>query len=219
MANQDYNALKPLASETDRAYKAFLDYIDMGATRSLHKLHAYYEGLSDSKARATSRMATLEGWSTVHRWQERVKDFLTERAQRIALKQEEILLQRTELVFSQSDELSTHIQAMIGQFATMKTSKRALIPDPRDPSKMIESITLKPNTVDLERIVRSFGTLNKDLRTILGVPNPETRSNFDVTSGGAPLKTYIAWSPDMWDDDPAPAVADENADDDQTAPL
>lgn len=56
-----------LPDETPRAYAARVEYLTMGAGRSLGKLAE--RGQSAGKARATQRLATLEGWSSRYGWQ------------------------------------------------------------------------------------------------------------------------------------------------------
>jgi len=62
---------EPTRNETPAAARAFEDYWDMGEERSLPKLAvAYSERTEDGQAHALS---TLKEWSSVHGWQERVK--------------------------------------------------------------------------------------------------------------------------------------------------
>lgn len=68
--------LAAISGETSKAHRAFLDYIEMGNTRSLPKLHAQYEEAAQEKRGRqppTVRAATIEGWSSKHHWQARVK--------------------------------------------------------------------------------------------------------------------------------------------------
>lgn len=73
--------------ETNRARQAFEDYYFMGPGRSIRKLHQTYIKYASEKP-PTIHLRTLLEWSTVHGWQERVK----QRDQEIAdAKQQEII--------------------------------------------------------------------------------------------------------------------------------
>lgn len=75
----DDEELQPQEGEGAKAYRAFTDYCNMGAGRSLRKLVAVYAQQIDGKAAAelppTTRLRTLEGWSVTFRWLERAKLF------------------------------------------------------------------------------------------------------------------------------------------------
>ena len=57
--------------ETPKAAAAYAEYAAMGPSRSLAKL---YEQLRQSNGKTTVPLRTLEGWSTAHNWQERVRE-------------------------------------------------------------------------------------------------------------------------------------------------
>lgn len=68
--------LAALPNESDNAFRAFADYVAMGAGRSLTALLELYarRSQSDSEARPipTRRIATLKGWSARFQWQARI---------------------------------------------------------------------------------------------------------------------------------------------------
>ncbi len=71
--------LEPLAgerkdNETDRAVQACNDYLRMGPSRSLPKLHGKYTK-SHKKTQPTESLDTLKGWSTDFDWQLRASAY------------------------------------------------------------------------------------------------------------------------------------------------
>lgn len=58
--------------ETAKAAQAFADYVNLGPTRSLRKLHVLYcqQGANGAP---TKRFETLAEWSTENNWQDRLK--------------------------------------------------------------------------------------------------------------------------------------------------
>lgn len=86
MADFDPSAWDALAlrdKEPAKAHAAFLDYVRMGAGRSLRKLHESYRQQIDSGSTAeippTTRLRTLMEWSTKYAWQDRIKAYKAER--------------------------------------------------------------------------------------------------------------------------------------------
>jgi hypothetical protein len=68
-----------MARETPQALQAFEDYWAMGDGRSLPKLASEYNRRSvGGEAVPTKQQRQLERWSTVHGWQERLKQRITE---------------------------------------------------------------------------------------------------------------------------------------------
>ena len=57
--------------ETNKARQGFEDYYQMGPGRSLRKLHAQYQKHPDT--RPVKLVSTIKIWSSVHGWQERVR--------------------------------------------------------------------------------------------------------------------------------------------------
>ncbi len=73
----DDEELQPQEGESAKAFRAFTDYCNMGAGRSLRKLVRAYRGQIEDKASTvlppTTRPATLGEWSIKYRWPQRVK--------------------------------------------------------------------------------------------------------------------------------------------------
>ena len=60
--------------ETPAALQAYHDYEAMGDKRGIDKLHQMYlERSRNGEAPPTTHRSTIAEWSTVHRWQERLK--------------------------------------------------------------------------------------------------------------------------------------------------
>ena len=70
--------------ETPRALRAFEDYYNSGATRSLRKLAEFYRARSaEGEEVPTRHFETLAQWSRAHNWQDRVKKRTQEDAARV----------------------------------------------------------------------------------------------------------------------------------------
>lgn len=73
----DAPELEPQANESPKAYRAFIDYCNLGAGRSLRKLVLMYRAQSEDKASMilppTTRPATLGAWCSAFGWSERSK--------------------------------------------------------------------------------------------------------------------------------------------------
>lgn len=63
--------------ESERAapYQAYLDYREMGISRSLRKLHESYTAPTSPTDCPTTRLGTLEKWSAKFDWQKRIEDW------------------------------------------------------------------------------------------------------------------------------------------------
>jgi len=73
-----------MARETPDALQAWEDYWSMGDGRSLQKLASLYRARSVSGEDVpTKRLPTLVKWSSEHGWQERLKQRITEEAERV----------------------------------------------------------------------------------------------------------------------------------------
>jgi hypothetical protein len=98
---------------------------------------------------------------------------------------------------------------MVAEFDRLKITKRTRVPDPRDPEKMIETVYVKVNAADLERLIRVTSLLNKDLRTQLGL---ETISGggLQIAAGAGAFKAYISFNPDEWPDKDSPPQEEQS---------
>lgn len=63
-----------IEGETAKAYRAFVDYCEMGTGRSLPKQHREYTERAQEKP-PTLHLRTLKRWSTTHGWQARVAEY------------------------------------------------------------------------------------------------------------------------------------------------
>lgn len=175
-------ALRQLPQESNIAYYAFMTYIDLGHERTLEKARL-------KLGRKPGYIRVLEEWSSRHQWQERLRGFHSDLEQYINYKQREIVATEREKYLDNVIKLNSRVEQMIDDWTSLRISKRELIDDPRDlqlpedQRRKIERITLRVNTRDLELLVRAFGALNKDMRTVLGLP-----THVDVTSGDKPLQ-------------------------------
>src|SRR5687768_15060446 len=153
----------------------------MGAGRSLAKLLGQFKaaeektGQKQGKRQPTNQLSTLENWSSKNRWQERIKEYVAE-----------VHAARREKMLSQAAKMDEALDNALADLNKMRITRRALVPDPRDPTgqKMIESITQRINSRELRELVGAIGQLNKDVNTVMGVPN-----KVDVTSDGK----QVAW--------------------------
>jgi hypothetical protein len=205
MSDVEFVSLRKLAEETDRAYEAFLEYVALGADRSLMRLEANRQ--SNVKP-ATLR--TLQEWSAKHRWQERLADYLLELAQAQAKVQKERMLKANTDAWKRHQRILERLDAMIDKFENDKVTRRRRVPDPRNEGQEIEVVTLAPNVLDLRRLAETFSKLQDNMLELGGgTPN---RVSVDLPAGGAGVKAYITISPDHWPDPgetPSPEADDE----------
>lgn len=64
-----------LQSESDKAWKAFRDYCELGNGRSIAGLHSLYKGAETPRKPPTQSLDTLKGWSANHDWVERSAEY------------------------------------------------------------------------------------------------------------------------------------------------
>jgi hypothetical protein len=64
-----------ITGETVKAYKAFVDYCEMGGGRSVPRLWAQYRHLDVTEPAPTKRLRTLKGWSASNGWQARAAEY------------------------------------------------------------------------------------------------------------------------------------------------
>lgn len=62
------------SGESAKAYQAYLDYRDMGVSRSLRKLQEKYSQ-STANNPPSKHLSTIEKWSSKHGWQSRVDEW------------------------------------------------------------------------------------------------------------------------------------------------
>lgn len=133
--------------ESRKAYAAFLDYVRMGAGRSLRKLHAEYRRRSDVGAASdlppTGRLRTLQEWSIKYDWQARLEEYLKEREQ---AEQSEWEDRRRELRFADwalGDDLRQLGARIIEQAPMFDGKKRVIKGRNGQPDTIVETIALR----------------------------------------------------------------------------
>lgn len=181
-------ALARLSGETARAYAAFLDYVKLGDGRSLRRLLEQYQawhgekrGQSEGKARAvsvpTARLATLEGWSTRYRWQERLAAYQAELARREQAVWEQRRAEVRERDWAAGEELrdlAAQVLAQAPQF--VKTTRRLL--RGRDGAPDREVITLG---LDADALLKTLKLASELQRQAAEVPPPRQQHDVRVT--------------------------------------
>ena len=195
MDNPDvFNALRKLDTETPAAYEAFLDYVNMGADRSIRKLVDQYRQQKVTKPPST-RLETLIGWSRDHQWQARIGRYLEELQKLNIEQQKEFMEGFLKNVRTFYDDVAEQIRKTIEDFQTTTTTKRKRVPHPSKEGMELEIVVMKPNTNELRQLVEALDRLQKGTRAALGLP-----ANVDITSGGEKLKGYVNVNPDEWDE-------------------
>jgi hypothetical protein len=197
----DFPSLRQRDGETARAYQGFLDYVGMGARRSLRELQAHYAQQTTSKPPA-SCVETLYGWSVQHEWQKRLGAYLEAVGQRQAQQRQERLQAFEEQVWDSFERLLKQLDGMIGEFHSLRITNQRHVPDPDSPDpdhpQMIRVITMKANVRDQQTLIAARGQLLKDTREALGLPK-----QVDVTSS-APIVFHILGDPSIWTSEPTP---------------
>lgn len=115
--------------ETPRALRAFEDYYNSGATRSLRKLAEFYRARSaEGEEVPTRHFETLAQWSRAHNWQDRVKKRTQEDAARVrAVMQERAIRLREHLCLAVEVDINRYLQRMRATpDAMMATDARSL---------------------------------------------------------------------------------------------
>lgn len=188
-----YPSLKQLPDESPAAYQAFIDYIGMGWDRSLDALIAHYKTRTDVEQKPpTKHRATLAGWSGRFKWQERLGRYREDAAAQAIAQQRDYLDENVAWQLKMHRQLRDQIESMVARFDELKIAKKTRVPDPRNPGQEIEVVYQRVNTIDLERLVKTYSELGEKLRKQLGLPD-----KVELTTPG--VKTYIGFSPDEWD--------------------
>jgi len=202
----DLTTLEALDNETTAAYQAFCDYVAMGSKRSFAKLAEGYQRATNDVP--TKQLTTIKKWSVKYDWQRRVNEYQREITLQAQQSRHEVYNEFLTDAVPLVDGLLGNIHRMLDDFQRLRTTRRQMIPDPRDAAlpaneqRMIESIQTKVNTRDLKDLVAMYGQLGRDLRTMLGLPQVmEIEGGPEVV-----LKTYVGVSPDDWDNAPTPAI-------------
>jgi len=203
---EQFESLAPLEGETPKAYQAFCDYVDLGYARSFAKLMQHYQNRTE--AAPTRILSTVKEWSQKYNWQNRLKAYQQELTTTKQLGRAEAFSSHMDKALPIASGLLEKAQEMLTDFQRLRTTRRQFVDDPRDAHlpkadrRQIESIQTKVNTNDLQKLVQLYGTLNRDLRTALGLPDVKEIQGIGETV----VKTYITVSPDDWDNTAAPDI-------------
>lgn len=127
--------------ETARAAKAFADYCAMGEARSLTKLEA-----QTNQSGTKARLATLKEWSTRQNWQERVKQYDSERMEERRRKRE-----------GELDKMNER-HALIGTSQQARALKQIEALIDAQSFTAAASVQLLKLATDLERVARGAST-------------------------------------------------------------
>lgn len=202
----DLNLLEPLSGESPNAFQAFCDYVAMGYQRSLNKLvERYSQNPHESPTRQRKTLAT---WSRKFEWQRRLNDYQQMIAVQAQQGRIEAYNDHIEQALPMAQALLGSLNQMMADFQRLRTTRRQIIDDPRDlglppeQRRQIESIQMKVNVNDLQKLIAAYGQLNKDLRTSLGLPNVTEIQGMEPVV----LKTYVGVSPDDWDTEQTPSL-------------
>lgn len=197
--HDEFKSLNPMPSEGDDAYKAFMDFVEMGPKRSLRKLHEQYRQ-SEAKV-GTKMLSTIKEWNSRFEWQRRVLEYQQEMFQRMAISNQEVYSSFVSRAVPMVERLLNEVDTMLTNFAQLHVTRRDMIADPRDAAlppnqqRQMETIRMRVNTRELQQLVATTGQLLKDARTALGLPQV-TEVKLDASA----IKTYQTISPDDWDE-------------------
>lgn len=223
-AGYAFESLNPLPGESEMAYEAFVRYIFMGAgtRRSLKALSQliYEEREAKNKTHPQNRPykrnsqsamnRQLSTWSKQYNWQGRLMAYITEHTQLTNAQMRETWDAYLSTIAQQAGQISAHLQAMIDDFTTRRYRAVSTHQDPDNPNRSIRVIHEKVNVGDLEKLVRAFGTFNRELRMAYGLPQVvEVQGEGGIIT----VKGYVNVTPDDWDDDiplalPAPDMTE-----------
>lgn len=203
-------SLLRLDNETNPSYAAFLDYIGMGAGRSLSLLARDYANRTPADPRPpTKQLSTLKEWSSKFNWQTRISSYLRELAEAQVFDTRERLLSLESDAWSDYETARKKVLDMFAQLDQLKTTKRSKPQtDPSDPAKTIQIVTMRANVSELRAAIQAMGDLYANV--LLGIGrNRQGQGGSVITVDPAPgaqlaLKAYIGFSPDDWPDPDQP---------------
>lgn len=149
-----WEALVQRKGEPVKAYTAFLDYVRLGAGRSLKTLLVHYraeyrgqvEGEMGAETPPTRRLATLETWSSKHQWQARLQAYINERAHRDQVLWEERRRALQEVSWQRGGELLGLADRILAHAPLFDGKKRRVRGQKGEPDTIVESLALKADT-------------------------------------------------------------------------
>lgn len=202
-------ALARLSGETARAYAAFLDYVKLGEGRSLRRLLEQYQAWhgekrrqSDGKVTAdlppTTRLRTLEGWSTRYRWQERLAAYQAELARREQAVWERRRAEVREADWQMSAELRELVRAALAQLPQFIKTTRTYVKG-RDGEPDREVVTVQH---DLPALLKALEVASALQRLAAEVPPPRQTHDVRVTQAVPIAFVRVAGVSSSGDDSP-----------------
>ncbi len=178
-----------LDDEPGKVYRAFLDYCQMGAGRSLTKLQKRYQSaaealpLSDPVEPPTKRLQTLKTWSVKWDWQRRVEAW--DKAQQEA---EDALWRERQLKIREQDwetgtDLRDLVDTMLREGVNFIKTKRRFIKG--DPEKGVPDREIITMALDGQFLVKAAEAASKLQRLAAGMPDSATEVSGEVKSVGS----------------------------------
>jgi hypothetical protein len=157
--------------ETANAHQAFLDYVRLGAGRSLRQLHAVYVERASSSPQAdsppTTKLSTLFTWSARHAWQQRLAAYREER-------------QKVDQAVWEQRDLAAQVLAQTPQF--VRTARRLVKGGKGVPDR--EVITLALDGAFLLKTLDLASALQRQAAEVL----PATQRHEHSGAGGGPIQ-------------------------------
>ncbi|HML22101.1 MAG TPA: hypothetical protein PKD09_10645 [Aggregatilinea sp.] len=193
-----------LASETNKAYAAFMDYCRLGPGRSLAKLLDRYQ--TETKpgpdlppiVPPTKRLATLKDWSGRFDWQKRVEawDKAQDEAEQALWEARRRRIREADWTAGESlRKLAAQLLEQTPQF--FKTTRRLV--KGQNGAADREVITLALDQATLFKAIELASKLQRQAAELYDVHRME---HSGIDGGEIPIKLYgSGFSPDDWDDD------------------
>lgn len=193
-----WEALVQRKGEPVKAYTAFLDYVRLGAGRSLKTLLVQYRRVqSESKASPDSgatpptlRLATLKTWSSKHQWQARLQAYIAERTRREQVVWEERRRDLQETAWQRGGELLGLADRILAHAPLFDGKKRRIRGQNGEPDTIVESLALKA-----EVALKAIELAIKLQRDAAEVPNLIRLQHVDAEGRPAPVAITIIAPP------------------------
>jgi hypothetical protein len=174
--------------EPSRSHQAFLDYVRLGAGRSIRQLHALYVERAASKPQADSppstRLSTLFTWSARYEWQKRLAAYREERQkfdQGVWEQRRAIVREADWMAGEELRTLATQVLAQSPQF--IKSARRLIKGSDGAPDR--EVITLALDGTFLLKAIGLASELQRQAAEVL----PATQRLEHTGANGGPIQT------------------------------
>jgi hypothetical protein len=164
-------ALIALDGESLKAHTAFLDYVRMGSGRSLRKLMAWYEDGrqidGQTTAVPTTRLRTLEQWSSTFTWQTRLETYQKTLAADEQQRWEERRRHIRESDWDLCERLREHVRQALEQMPQfLKTTRQYVKGRSGEPDR--EVVTIQQ---DLGALLKALEVVSKLQRLASDLPD------------------------------------------------